>query len=281
MNSVTVQHYDAKEVFKLSRAADHTMYGYDLAKGFYNARYGDLFGSRSTWWGANAGAVQLFDKETKVPVVWNVNGTSKSVFSDVSKYINPQKAGYGSTSYGHSERICMSDLLDSYMSYREIDSHDIKNPSHPDNARSHDNQYDILLNLTNAASTYKVFLAGSGVTVKFWSERKPCDYVQTSTGEVEGGMCKDFIQQICPVGSHYGYTINQVNPAKKLIEERSKALKAAYDTDSFITNLLIGPDQLIENVYAAIDDLSQVNGLCEMTEALTITGDSSTEDIAG
>ena len=181
MKSVEINFYEPKEVFSLSKTTNHPMYGYDLVKSFYNARYKDDGTHtnivRATWWGANAGSVQLFDKSTHYPITWEENNIKRGVFSSISiNYLN--------TSYGHSERICMRDLLDSYMNHKNIDPHDIKNPSHPSNIKDKNNaEYDILKGLKENTSIYKSFLVGSGVVVKFWSERVACDY---KTGDGSG-----------------------------------------------------------------------------------------------
>ena len=150
--------------------------------------------------------MQLFDKSTNYPISWEEGNIKKGAFLGVSTSI---KISDVLTSYGHSERICMRDLLDSYMNHKNIDPHDIKNPSHSDNIKDKNNsKYDILKCLKENAPAYKSFLVGSGVVVKFWSERVACDY---DSKNPSGGKCTEFIKNICPTGSKYGY-ITKIPP---------------------------------------------------------------------
>jgi hypothetical protein len=255
MKSVEIIFYGPKEVFSLSKTASHPMYGYDLVKSFYNARYKDDGTQndivRATWWGANAGSVQLFDKSTHYPITWEENDVKRGFFSSIS--IN-----CSNTSYGHSERISMRDLLDSYMKHKNIDPHDIKNPSHSDNIKDKNNsEYDILKGLKENASTYKSFLVGSGIVVKFWSERVACDY---ETGDGSGGKCTEFIKNICPTGSKYGYITKteditfQTDKTDK-IKERNKLastnLKTAYEAYDYVNTLI---QNILQNFESKVDD---------------------------
>ncbi|MCB0369636.1 MAG: hypothetical protein KDD45_09375, partial [Bdellovibrionales bacterium] len=250
--SVVVKYYKPTEVFKLSRKQDDPMYGYELAKGFYNARYDDQGNTSSVVvragdFTSNAGAAQLFDKETMEPT------KNIGVFSYVSipvywkeesgkQYLTFEWQKDQLTTYGHSERICMYDLLDSYnnrdqhdtsericmknildsyMKFKQIDCHDLSNPSHSDNIRDQNAKVlEVLRSLTNNASNYQSFLTKSTVVVKMWSEREPCKY----TTPLPGGECSKFIEDICPMGSKYGYIAETRDITALNAEAYSKAI---------------------------------------------------------
>lgn len=245
MKYVEVKPYNPKKVFEFARDEKHPMCGYELAKGFYNARYNDAGNTNSVLGAAeftsNAGAVQLFNinKHNPYPtgaITWkNKNNEQKGVFSGISDCL---KQGSQRTTYGHSERICMRDLLDSYMAYKEIDPHDLSNPS--DNFRDpNTKKLEILEALTNNASKYKLFLVGSGVIVKFWSEFSACSGKENQNRP--GSICSDFIEKICPIGSKYGYIIDEYIEFKdrqRKVAEISKLLKEAYHEDKNMDNMI-------------------------------------------
>jgi hypothetical protein len=256
MKSVEINFYEPKEVFSLSKTAGHPMYGYDLAKSFYSVRYDNIGNfcqvTDSDNFVRNAGAVQLFDKSTNYPISWEEGNIKKGAFWGISTSI---KISGILTSYGHSERICMRDLLDSYMNHKNIDPHDIKNPSHSDNIKDKNNsEYDILKCLKENAYIYKSFLVGSGVVVKFWSERVACDY---KTGDGSGGKCTEFIKNICPTGSKYGYITetkditSQTDKIKERNELASTNLKTAYEVYDYVNTLI---QKILQNFESKVDD---------------------------
>jgi len=159
----------------------------------------------------NTGAVQLFNIDNR-HLTRPFSSTSTQIFSLPEKRQRRQL-----TNYGHSEKIGMRDVLDSFInsnnhsSFLLPPSGNVKSP----NSQPIDQQREILQDLVNRASSYKDYLQNQNAVVKMWSERPPC-------GDRNSG-CSKFINDIFPQGSQYGYISPNTN-----IKVSSEALRDAY-----------------------------------------------------
>lgn len=196
-----------------------------LASSFYNARYNEdgkySQNARATEYDRNAGAVQLY----KDGVPYYISGREDKKYNFIS-YGNKHfknKSDKKRSSYGHSERVLMRDILDDLIK-ADVNNHDVRRPS--DFSQS---EYEVLKELTNKPRPYKEYLERKGLIVKMWSERKAC---KESPEDGEGGGCSSFIEDIFPAGSQFGYIVDNYSRADNdpptKIENASEELRTSY-----------------------------------------------------
>lgn len=160
----------------------------------------------------NAGAVQLYNKDGisihRIPKIedkeYHVISYGNTEFKDFTE----EADGVQRSSYGHSERILMRDILDDLISADKSHSHDILRPSDNLNSRSPkalELVYEVLKKLTNEPEQYKKYLEKKNIIVKMWSERPACE---KDPLDGVGGTCAEFIQKIFPEGSKFGFIVN-------------------------------------------------------------------------
>ena len=236
MSKITIKQYKPNEIF----SKGSTMTGgknFYLIEAFYNSRY-DSDGEFQKTSGAssfkrNAGAVQLFDISTENPLT--------KPYSCISEPF-PIKSLL--SSYGHSERIAMRDILDEFITEN---NKEVERPSYyVKSANQKDQQLEILRELaTSNANKYKQYLENKNAVIKMWSERKPCDYDPTGGGK----KCVDFIKDIFPKNSEYGYIAeipkNTTN-ISEINERVSYELKGAYSDEVHSLGLVSLFDQQLE-----------------------------------
>ncbi|XP_023314733.1 uncharacterized protein LOC106649487 isoform X2 [Trichogramma pretiosum] len=151
-----------------------------LARSFVLSR--DIHDNRA--YVTNAGAVALYHR----------NGIIKYMDKEYDA-ISDRIEG---TTYGHTERKLIMDLLDDLISTNPNDKFRVPRLK---SIQWRDGQQAALEYLTDNAAMYKRYLEEKGIIVKMWSERKPCNYTY------EGGPCEDFLRNICPEGSQIGYIV--------------------------------------------------------------------------
>lgn len=232
-------HYAPKIMFQEDRGYDP-----ELTKALIEARYSSQppsfipqFNSgRGREFIKNAGAVALYDKNNQ-----RIGGA-------LSSFSFPYRINGTATSYGHSERMGMRDILNYYIPdyrkqvrdsmissgilpidyYNTISDYLVPQPPNyyntPDYFNSQEGAKDKeerlvappglpsdLYNLVQKAPIYQDFLGEAGTTIKMLSERQDCN------GESPGGNCSQFLNRILPDGSSYGFLVprssvsNEVN----------------------------------------------------------------------
>lgn len=200
-----------------------------LAISFYNARYNEdgefSRNERARLFERNAGAVQLY----KNGVAYCIPGKEGKNYNFVSygnkEFKDETKRDFEvkRSSYGHSERCLMRDILDDLIE-ADGESPDVKRPSELSECT-----YTVLKRLTDHKSSYKEYLERKGLTVKMWSERPACE---KSPVDGVGNGCLSFIEGIFPTGSQFGYIVQNYTPADNKtptkIEQASADLKSAY-----------------------------------------------------
>jgi len=191
---VHVQYYNPKEVFLVNNEMIGRTHNFYLLKAFFNSRRNDegnfTEALDSNNFVRNAGAVQIF----------NISGidTLRDPHHCISSSFHTAN---GLSSYGHSERKLIRDALDNFIA-NPRNNGEIERPSYyvlsPNPAEQ---PLEILQALVNHTNEYKQYLTQQDAIVKMWSERKPCNYDLVGGG----GRCADFIQNILPDNSEYGY----------------------------------------------------------------------------
>lgn len=233
MNNEDFQYYSPEAIFQ-SESESTGMIGannIELATSFYLARYKEdgehCNEPRAERFDRNAGAAQLYKKcgiET-----FSTPAREVKRFKFVS-YGNKQFKGYtveNASSYGHSERVLMWEILD-YLLSNDRDADDPPAPNKlSESSNEYLHEYEVLKGLTEKAADYKKYLEKKGIIVKMWSERPSCKEVVG-----DGDVCFEFIKNILPKGSQFGFIVKDYertdnNPPTK-IEEASRGLKNAY-----------------------------------------------------
>lgn len=218
--NINVQYYNPKDIFSIDDDQVDLIgnNNFDLARAFYSARYNDQGKIRdidgADRFTRNAGAVQLF----------NVNGINALSIPHHS-ISNPIADNKGNlSSWGHTERLGMRDALDYFI---PENNGEIERPSYYIRSSTPaDHPLEILQSLVTYANDYKLYLENQRAVVKMWSEREPC-----STNLSGGGrQCDEFIRNIFPNGSQYGYIteVPKFTIAAPLIETASESFKNAY-----------------------------------------------------
>lgn len=200
-----------------------------LARSFYNARYDEMGefsqNERATRFDRNAGAVQIYKNDA----TYIIPGKAKDKYNFVSfgnkefKEYTKRDFGVKRSSYGHSERVLMIAILDDLIE-TDVDNHDVRRPSDISKC-----PYKILKALTDNPKPYKEYLERKGIIVKMWSERPACE---ESPEDGVGGGCLSFIEGIFPVGSQFGYIVENYtrddNQEPIKIKKASEELKNSY-----------------------------------------------------
>lgn len=191
---ITCDYYDPSSIF-LENSLSSDMVGannFALADRFHTTMRESLHFCR------NAGAVQLFSRNGIDQMTTSYGAVSQPIKDKTSEH---------RSSLGHTERILMRDILDSFITEN---GHDVEFLSPSQRSRSADRRdaFDIMSKLVDEARDYKNYLSGRRVVVKMWSELKACDY-EPASGMGAGGRCLDFINNIFPINSRFGY-INQI-----------------------------------------------------------------------
>lgn len=158
-----------------------------MPEDFYNARNT----SSDPHFRSNVGAVRLVDRNTGIPI-------GRPSYPTLS---NP--VGGSSTTWGHSERSGMRELLDDFVDPSDVE---ILRPS--DNYRSRHGssglmEREIYQALVSNAPEYKKYIErkNPNAIIQMLSERPGC-----ANRDAEGGACPDFIENIFPSGSTYRHT---------------------------------------------------------------------------
>lgn len=219
-----------------------------LAEKFFNMNFIDSQTGRKfdAGSGKNIGAIELFDNNTSsIPI--SLQNLSYPYFT----------IGGKQTSYGHSERIGMRDLLDKLIKNKrnkESLAYNKNLPNSEDNIRrpssplpietkydykefnpKYRKDIDILdrLQQQENMAIYKKFLEDSNYKIKMLSERPACK----GDAEAGGGNCNNFISQILPKDSEYAsikdFNSNQVIKSRGKANELYKPLKNKKDDISF------------------------------------------------
>lgn len=203
-NSV-VALYDSSMIFSAKKESQDMIgtNNFDLAEAFYLAR--SSHPTEADNYVRNAGAVQLFDKDGINPVKI---GPNKGTYYAMSESID-SAAKY--SALGHSERILMKQVLDDFII---ANGHEVEIPLPSTRPRFDDGriatELDMYSQLAREAREYKVYLIARDTIVKMWSELKACEWK-----EREGGACKNFIDDIFPQQSQYGY-IAEISTGTKM-----------------------------------------------------------------
>ncbi|CAB0029323.1 unnamed protein product [Trichogramma brassicae] len=190
---VSFDYYDPSTIFE-DNGSGRPMTGganFELAESFVDSR------SPESRWDRNAGAVALYDEDGKI--IYRQSGISHG--NKYFKYYT-KSSGYKATSYGHTERKLMRDALD----YLLADQSELPGPSSLfKSSTGLEQEYKILKYLTENTAEYRRHLEEKKIIVKIWSERPACT---TETNEDVGGAnCTDFVKNICPEGSQFGYIV--------------------------------------------------------------------------
>jgi hypothetical protein len=191
-----------------------------LSTAFYDARYSpDSSGKvlNDPNFMSNTGAVQLFNINNNNPFT----NPLRSVSEPYNELIEGRKT---KTTWGHSERTGMRDILNQWMP--ENTGEGIERPMYAGRAREEVRGVQplhVLKHLQDErnAGKYKQYLESKNAIVKMWSERPPC--YQTGPG----GNCNDFIPNIFPKGSQYGHIAEDASHTS--ISKASGQLKKAYE----------------------------------------------------
>lgn len=213
-----------------------------LAVSFYNSRHNGAEShkcnadghARDKRFDRNAGAVQLYNKDSIS--IYNIPGHEDKEYHFISygnkdfKSYTKQAEKAKKSSYGHSERILMRDILDDLIFADKPDNHDILRPSDDLNVKSASHEgriYEVLKKLTDEPRQYKEYLESKNIIVKMWSERPACT---RAPDDGVGGACTEFIKNIFPKGSQFGFivegyqqSVDNQGGAPKAFEEFKKA----------------------------------------------------------
>jgi hypothetical protein len=209
---IDVRQYTPQEVFGLSSDASYQA----LAKAFYNTRYRDNGDRHNSHFDKNMGVTQLYNDTLPISKIYN--SPSERYEVNFNKDTNPNGIGQA-TSYGHSERIQMKDLLNDLI--KNSETHEITRPNMNKGAgASYQKNLEELKYLATNAKTYQDYLNKKNHVVKMWSERGPCNRAGPE------GNCAGFIESILPKGSAYGY-LTPYTPGEN-VENISTQLKNAY-----------------------------------------------------
>jgi len=211
LNNIDYRQYDPRGIFTNQNQGPMITNDNALATAFFNARYNYNPVDRSATlnrddnWGSNAGAVQLF----------NVNAPLTRAFSSMSTPIK-------STAFGHSEKIGMRDVLDQYMQQpQNVNNGGLERPSHYfQSNHPREQPQEILQNLVRNANQYRDYLQNQNAVVKMWSEYPACQRGDEN--------CQDFIKNIFPPDSSYGYTVTGYNKEHNPKKIATDSLKDAY-----------------------------------------------------
>lgn len=176
----------------------------------------------------NAGAVQLY----KNGQLYQIPGKEDKEYNFISygnKYFK-NCGGKKRTSFGHSERILMKNILDDLIEANG-DSQIINRPSDlsVSNRGETGTLYEVLKALTEKAPEYKKYLEEKGLTIQMWSERPPCN---ESPEDGEGDGCASFINNIFPENSRLRYIVKDYTRADNAdpVKIERTNLKNAYIT---------------------------------------------------
>jgi len=244
---VNFRYYDPKQIFQDENALLHEMTGScnrAVAKSFIHSRNlthtqahqcNPDTHNRGNQYDRNAGAAQLYYKNGTD--IYQISGVENKeyhcvsygnkYFKDESRYdADVQKEA---TSYGHSERILMRDILDDLIKFDKSSDDSYTIPPRPSDQGN--SEYKILKYLTNNASKYKEYLEHKNLIVKMWSERPACN--EESNENIGGGNCNSFINDICPEGSQFGFIVqNYTRDDNKLgvpkVRDAFNAFTTAY-----------------------------------------------------
>ncbi|KAL7308002.1 hypothetical protein TKK_0000090 [Trichogramma kaykai] len=229
---VEFNYYDPSDIF-VNDSRPEGMAGaanFDLAESFARSR-----GALDRW-DRNAGAVALYRKDGVTKYVISENSKDKK-YNAVSygnkhfKNYTASRDGFEATSYGHTERKLMRDVLDDLLA----DQSTLPGPTSVfESLSGKEKEYEVLKYLTHNADKYKRYLEEKGIIVKIWSERPSCT-AEANEGFIGGSNCTKFIQDICPEGSQYGFIVKDYVKSDNLVEGVPKvrmayeALKNAYE----------------------------------------------------
>lgn len=224
---VNKKYYNPSDIFD-SKHPDEMTSPNDmgLAISFFKARYNDETGEFQNKildchrFDRNAGAVQLFKNGAE----YHIPGkeTKEYNFKEFKRYTD-KDYGKKRSSYGHSERALMRDILDDLIE-ADGDNPGVLRPS--DLSKS---TYGVLKELTDNPGPYKEYLQRKKLIVKMWSERPSCE---ESPENGIGGGCSSFIEEIFPAGSHFGFIVNNYtradNDPPTKIKTASDEFRKAY-----------------------------------------------------
>lgn len=208
-----------------------------LARSFYHSRCQEEShecNSRQYCFDRNAGAVQLYQEDginLYQPVKEdgkkeNENNKEYNFISYGNKFFKwytDEEYGTKKSTFAHSERILMRDVLDDLISADKPG--DIICPSQcTRSAHRQEKEYEVLKYLTDNAYKYKEYLESKKIIVKMWSERPSC----TEEGNIgiSGGNCTEFIEKICPEGSQFGFIVKDYTRADN--ENGAPKVKSAF-----------------------------------------------------
>ena len=158
-----------------------------LTVAFFNVRYFISGNTQNDNFVPNAGAGQLFDQN---------NRELTEAYSGISTPIHTHR---GLSSYGHSERLVIRDILDEFV---PLGNGAIAPPRYYGRSPvPTEHACEVLETLDRNTIQYNSYLTIHNAIVKMWSERVPCDYPSPGGGS----NCATFITAIFPVGSEYRY----------------------------------------------------------------------------
>lgn len=201
MSKISCKFYDPSTIFDKTEPSKG-MRGPNnmaLAEAFYLSRtkaindYNQTSDARN--FVRNAGAVQLFD----------IKGIDSKGSPGKAMSISIKNADSQLTSLGHSERILMRDVLEEFISANQSASEFLPPSERSRSGEVRDEKYEILYQLNREASEYQSYLTDRNTIVKMWSELTACDYDLKGP---EGEQCINFINNIFPTNSKYGYIAN-------------------------------------------------------------------------